>query len=98
MSNEEHKKPNENANALGSALRDLGQQLIPRVQEFERTFREQMVAAKPYLANLVKMLRPFRLAPPTFSESWLAGAGSSLPGSLQWPFSNWLKNTARMDE
>ena len=57
MSNEDHKQPNENANGLGSALRDLGQQLIPRLQEFERTLRELMVAAKPYLANLVKNVK-----------------------------------------
>lgn len=57
MSNEDHKQPNENANGLGSALRDLGQQLIPRVQEFERTLRELMVAAKPYLAILVKNVK-----------------------------------------
>ena len=57
MSNEDHKQPNENANGLESALRDLGQQLIPRLQEFERTLRELMVAAKPYLANLVKNVK-----------------------------------------
>jgi hypothetical protein len=57
MSNEERKQPNDNVQALASALRDLRQQLIPRVQAFERTLRELVVAAKPYLINLVENVK-----------------------------------------
>lgn len=57
MSNEERKQLNDDVKALGSVLRDLGQQFIPRVQAFERTLRELMVVAKPYLINLVENVK-----------------------------------------
>jgi len=67
MSNEECKQLNDDVKALGSALRDLGQQLVPRVRAFERTLRELMVVAKPYLINFVENVKA--LPARTASES-----------------------------
>ena len=57
MSNEERKQPNEDPQAIGSILRDLGQRLIPRMRAFERSLREVAKAAEPYLANLLENIK-----------------------------------------
>jgi len=57
MSNEEHTRPTEEPQPLGSVLADLGHRLIPRLQAFERSLRAFAVAAEPYLRNFLENVR-----------------------------------------